>query len=339
MNRILTLSVILHCATAGAGNTEGDPVERKEYMAMRARFVEFYQAGEYAKGVALLDSVIGLYPDYIRANSYNLALAHTHLEQYDRGVAALARPLEEGIFYGVWDFNHETWDPYRDRADFRALIVRSDALLNEAQRAAKAEIVMDVPHNYVAGRVYPLFVALHGGGDSIAKFKDNWYSPRMKSDFIVAYLQSSQLVGMDSYNWTEDIAITKREITEAYQKIAREYGLIEDQTIVGGFSSGGVAALEIALEDAFPIAGFIALCPAKPEGFIVERLAAAKVRGLRGTLLTTEMDHRVADQKEMDAMMTAAGLPHQFDITPNIGHWFPEDIDARIDQAIEFILQ
>ena len=31
------------------------------------------------------------------------------------------------------------------------------------------------------------------------------------------------------------------------------------------------------------------------------------------------------------------GLPHQFEITPNIGHWIPEDLDKKIDWAIAHI--
>lgn len=339
MRRLIGLSFMLGLACTGIRPLGADPAEIEDYMTMRARFVEFYYAGEYAKGAALLDSVIGLYPDHLRANSYNLALALTHLQQYDRGVEVLAGAHEKGIFFGKWDFHPDIWDPYRNREDFRALMKRNTAMLLEARADAKPLMVIEVPQNYVADHAYPLFIALHGGGENIARFKDNWCSPRMQRDFIIAYLQSSQLVGMDSYNWTEDIELTKREIVDAYKKLTRKYKLLEDQMIVGGFSSGGVASLEIALEDAFPVSGFIVLCPAKPEGFTAERLTAAQMRGLRGALMTTEMDHRVPEQKEMDTMLTAAGLPHQFDVTPNIGHWFPEDIDERIDRAIEFILQ
>jgi hypothetical protein len=64
-----------------------------------------------------------------------------------------------------------------------------------------------------------------------------------------------------------------------------------------------------------------------------------KLQGVRGAIITTEMDPRLPDQKEMSGLLTEAGIDHQFVITPNIGHWYPDDLEARIDEAVEFILQ
>jgi len=143
---------------------------------------------------------------------------------------------------------------------------------------------------------------------------------------------------MNGYNWTEDIEVSKKEIHEAYLKVIKEYPVDIDRVVIGGFSSGGVAALEVTLDNTFPVRGFVVLCPAKPDGFSGEKIVAAKNRGIRGIILTTEMDNRLDVQKEMAEIMNTTGFPHQFFITPNIGHWFPDDMDKKIDEAIEFIL-
>jgi len=39
----------------------------------------------------------------------------------------------------------------------------------------------------------------------------------------------------------------------------------------------------------------------------------------------------------MDEIMTQEGLPHEFHVTPNIGHWYPDYLAERIDQAITHI--
>ncbi|MBT8395901.1 MAG: hypothetical protein KJN92_02995, partial [Gemmatimonadetes bacterium] len=57
-------------------------------------------------------------------------------------------------------------------------------------------------------------------------------------------------------------------------------------------------------------------------------------RGVRGTLLTTEMDGRLDQQREMADIMKGEGLPLVFHVTPDIGHWYPEDLAGLIDQAI-----
>ncbi len=144
---------------------------------------------------------------------------------------------------------------------------------------------------------------------------------------------------MNGYSWTEDLELAKKEISEAFHKVKKEYSVDEKEVIIGGFSSGGVAALEISLGNVFPVAGFVVLCPAKPESFTSENVREAKARGLRGTLLTTEMDPRLSVQKEMVEVFKSAGFPLQFVVTPNIGHWFPEDIEVKIDQAIDHIRQ
>lgn len=119
---------------------------------------------------------------------------------------------------------------------------------------------------------------------------------------------------MNGCSWTEDLELAKKEISEAFHKVKKEYSVDEKEVIIGGFSSGEIAALEVSLSN-------------------------AKARGLRGTLLTTEMDPRLSVQKEMVEVFKSAGFPLQFVVTPDIGHWFPEDIETRIDQAIDHIRQ
>jgi hypothetical protein len=59
---------------------------------------------------------------------------------------------------------------------------------------------------------------------------------------------------------------------------------------LSGVSSGGIAALEVVLANDFPVAGFVALCPGRTDSFTASEVARARDRGVRGTILTTEMD-------------------------------------------------
>jgi dipeptidyl aminopeptidase/acylaminoacyl peptidase len=49
------------------------------------------------------------------------------------------------------------------------------------------------------------------------------------------------------------------------------------------------------------------------------------------------MDPRLSVQKKMVEVLKAAGFPYRFVVTPNIGHWFPQDLDKKIDDAISHI--
>ena len=68
-----------------------------------------------------------------------------------------------------------------------------------------------------------------------------------------------------------------------------------------------------------------------------EDILAAKNRGLRGTLLTTEADNRVEQQRALIDRLAKTGLSVDFHLTPAIGHWYPEDFEALLDKAIGMI--
>jgi predicted esterase len=325
-------------ASEGAQTEDATPMEFATYADMRARMGELYREQRFAEAAAVLEFGLSRFPDHLMANAYNLALVYGHLARVEDGLKVLEQALDQGVWFRAGAFDPAEWDPYRELPGFAQVQTRSAEMLAEARKAAKPERLVVTPAGYDPQRRYPLFIALHGGGENIAQFKDNWTSPLMQSAFIVAYLQSSLLIAPDGYNWTEDLDVTRREVREAYDQILREYPIDPSRTIIGGFSSGGVASLEVAFGNTIPVAGFIVLCPAKPEGVTTDVIAAARARGLRGTLITTEMDNRIEDQKALAAMFAAAGLDCVFEVTPNIGHWYPDDLAERIDRGIEHIL-
>ncbi len=335
MRTLIVLGAAL--ATALPAATQGDAPPSETYDAMRARVLELYQQQDYAGAREVLRGALERYPDHLRANAYNLALVCAPLGRLEEGIAALERAVDAGHWFGVHGFAHELWDPYRKLEAFQRVLSRSEARMAAAQASARPERFVVTPAGYDPQRRYPLFIALHGGMSNVARFRPYWTSPRMERDFIVAYLQSSQLVAPEAYSWTEEMSLTLAELRAAFDTLRTEYAVEPGRTIVGGFSSGGVAALEVALADVIPVAGFISLCPARPEDLTADRVASAKARGVRGVLITTEMDDRLEGQRQMAAVFEAAGLPHRFEVTPDIGHWFPDDLAARIDRAIAFI--
>ncbi len=304
------------------------------YEEMRAQIGRFYQEQKYAEAAALLEKALDLFPDHLRANTYNLALMYVRTGNIDKGLEALGKGLAGGVWYGKYDFFADVWKPLKESDGFREIERRNEILRLEAQKNVKPKLIVTVPEGAAPGRKFPLFIALHGGGENVDVFKPQWTSPLLQKEFIVAYPQSTFLVAPDGYNWTEDVVLSLREIRAVYDKVLGEYPVDPDEVIVGGFSSGGVASLEIVLNDIFPVRGFIALCPARPDDFTPEKVTAARKRGTRGTILTTEMDGRLDAQKEMARVMKAAGLLQEFIVAPNVGHWYPDDLAERIDAAI-----
>ena len=49
------------------------------------------------------------------------------------------------------------------------------------------------------------------------------------------------------------------------------------------------------------------------------------------------MDPSLQVQQNMVEILKSAGLQYQFVVTPDVGHWIPEDLPALLDQAIQHI--
>jgi acetyl esterase/lipase len=330
------MSIVLFIAAGPAATAQEKPAFAN-YKDMRAHLGQLFEQKKYAEAASLLESVLDLFPENVLANTYNLAAARAYLGEADKAVAALEEGHRRGVFYGIWDLGAELWTPVKSSPRFDAFWKANEARIAEASRRATVKIEVETPAGYDPARTYPLFIALHGGGESIAELKPLWTSDRLRGEFLTAFVQSTQVASMKGFHW-QDETVTLRDLEEAYQRILRQYPVDRGRVIIGGFSSGGFGTFVAAFQNIFPVRGFFALCPAVPEAVRDEDVKAAADRGLRGTILTTELDQRTDAQRAFAERLKSLGFPVEFHIAPNIGHWFPEDFGARLDRAIGLIL-
>lgn len=338
MKKTVSLAVLAIMFMSGLTAFGQEKREFATYAEMRAYLGELFAQKKYPEAAVLLEGVLNRFPDNIMANTYNLAAVRAMLGDIDKAMAVLEEGHRRGIFYGIWDLDGALWEPLKNHARYEAFQKENAARVEAASKKAVQIIDVVKPEGYDPSKKYPLFLALHGGGESLAEIKPSWISPRLKKEFLTAYIQSTQVANMGGFHW-QDEEITRREIAEAYRKILNEYPVDSGRVLIGGFSSGGFASMIIAFsEDLLPARGFIALCPEPPQTISDEAILAAKKRGLSGTLLTTALDQRIDRQKELAARFEKMGLSSEIQITPNIGHWFPENFAELLDKAIDRIL-
>jgi pimeloyl-ACP methyl ester carboxylesterase len=309
------------------------------YTGMRQRFGDLFQSGQYAEAASILEWGLERFPANLYANAYNLALCRVMLGQSAGAVDALTYALDRGVWFSQWAFVNEAWEPLRQLESFQQIRDRSAQCRQAAQEKSRPELTIVPPEGYDPAKKYPLFLALHGGDETVARFRPRWTSPRMASEFIVVYPQSSRVVSMQGFYWIGDRQ-DREEILSAYQTALASYSVDTARVIVGGFSSGGHMTLTLLLDEQelLPVRGFIVLCPPVPEAYPRDAVARIRSRGQKGVFLTTEMDGRIEDQRKLAAAFAAEGLAFQFIVTPNVGHWYPPDLAQRIDEAIAFIL-
>ncbi len=308
--------------------------EFADYQSMRQRIGELFAQEKYAAAAVILKGGLDKFPDHQLANTINLALTALLQNDAEKTVYWLEEGHRRGLFFGKWAFLGDLWKPLADHARFRAFVQENEARIAAAQKQASMKLELVKPAAFNPRRRYPLFIALHGGGENVAEFKPHWTSPRLQKEFVVAFVQSSQVADMKGFHWQED-AVTLKELTLAYQQIQQQVSIDPRHVYIGGFSSGGYGSMIALISGIIPIRGFIILCPELPADPDDAQLASLAKRKIRGTLLTTELDRRIERQKAFVQYLNAGRVPVHLKVTPNIGHWYPDNLPQLIDQALK----
>jgi predicted esterase len=339
MKRTFAAAAIMGLLFAGVGHPLQEKKDFSSYSEMRDNLLKYYQQKRFREAADLIERHMDRFPENRMANSYNLALVCLHLEEYEKSLRVLMDAVHRGLWFGKHSFEDRLWEPLKKLAGFAEFQRANEALIDEARKKASPRLEVVKPRGFVEGRSYPLFLAIHGGNSNVEEFRAIWTSETLRGEFLVAYPQSSQVWAEDRFSWHEDMDLAVKEIREAFRKTMDGFPADPGEILVGGFSAGGEASLELVLSGAVPARGFIVLCPAKPKSFSLDSVRKAAGRGVRGVLLTTEFDSRIDEQKEMAEIMNREGLPVEVIVTPDLGHWFPDDLDKQIERALVFILE
>ena len=297
-----------------------------------------FNAGRPEEAVVLLERGKDRFPENLYDIIFSLAYGYLITDNRDRALDVLEEGIERGLWF-TFPLEAPAIRPLVDDARFERILAVSDARRREAQTAPGPGVEIVTPNGYAKGGTYPLFIALHGWGDSLEEIMEHWKSPVLEAEFLTAFFQSSQVVKMDGGRGWDDAALGREEISRLYREIAERYPVRIDQVLIGGFSQGGRMAIEVMINEVLPIAGFVVLCPGGgiPEGFDLTSAKRAVERGVRGTILTGDKDPDLSDQKWMAAVFEKAGLDFSLAINEGLGHWFPGDFDLQLDRAITHI--
>jgi predicted esterase len=315
-----------------AGDAE-PAAEFADYPSMRQRVGELFAQKKYDAAAAILKVGLNKFPDHQLANTFNLALSALLQNDAEKTVYWLEEGHLRGLFYGKWVFLGELWQPLAGHARFQALLRENEKRIAAAQKQAAMKLELVKPDNFDPRRRYPLFIALHGGGENLAEFMPHWTSPRLRKEFVVAFVQSSQVADMKGFHWQED-AVTLKELEAAYRQVREQVAIDTRRVYIGGFSSGGYGSMIALFEETIPVRGFVILCPELPADPDDARLARLARRKIRGTLLTTELDRRIERQKAFVRRLNAGKIDVRLKVTPNIGHWYPDNLPQLIDEAL-----
>ncbi len=336
--RAILLVCLLVLGWVGVPYGADEEQEYASFEELSAAVNELWAAEKRAEAAELFRSGLELFPDQAYAITSTLVQMYLRLEQVEKAFEIFEYGLDAGLYYPIYT-KSGPMAALLEHERFVKIVARNSALIAQAQVQSRSRSDVVTPAGYDPAKKYPLLVVLHGYGGGIASSKAQWTSDKLAQEFIVVYLQSSQIVGMGMFGWN-DLGLAQQDLGTAYEKVIEQYSVDPDRVIIGGFSQGGMVAIKSTLKNVLPAAGFIAHCPGGglSEGLTSAEAESAAQRGLRGTILTGKIDHSQAEQKELVDLFKGADLPCRYIVIPDLGHWYPGDFAAHINTALEDIL-
>ena len=232
------------------------------------------------------------------------------------------------------------FDALRGLDGYEEAARENDRLIAEAQRDARLEIDVVTPPTYDSSVPAPLAILLHGDGENMENLKGFWRPEAMlERGFVVAYLQSSQLVFTRKFAWLPDPAVAWKDVQTAHQQLVSDYTIDPSRLLLCGFSGGAITAVDLVFGEALPATGFISLCPEiLPAHFDAASAARAADRGVRGVFIEGALVWPLDDEQTMVDVMKQAGVPLEILLNEGYGHAAPPDFDQKLRQALDFVL-
>ena len=320
----------------------GDPVDPQTFRAVGDAVDSLYSHDQFQEAYDLMEKTWPGLPDgELHPSRQDCVLFKAYL------LARLGRA--EQVLETVQSMLHAgytlrlTWpgfDLVRELPGYAELEKEMAVQLEEEKSQAVREINVILPESYDSASEHPLCLLLHGDGEDSAKLRMHWPTgPLLERGYIVAFVQSSQLVFTNRYAWLPDPEVAWKDIQETVGELTSSYPIDGSRTLVCGFSGGAITAVDLVFGEAIPAAGFISLCPEyKPAHFTPETVKAATERGVRGTFLEGSLVWPLDDEQEMMDCMQSAGFPIQLILNEDMGHVSPPDFDGKLERALRFVL-
>jgi len=320
----------------------GEPVDPKTYTEVGNEVDWRYGRKEFQEAYDLMEETWpGLPEDEMHPSMQDClqfkAFLLAHLGRSEETLEVIRAALRSGY---SWGLSWGVFDSIRDLEGYPDVEKENQELIHAERDAARREVTVMLPEDHRVGNRSPLCILLHGDGDCSGKLMEHWTTePLLKRGFIVAFVQSSQLVFTNRFAWLPDPKIAWDDIRTSYMELCEQYTIDEERVLLCGFSGGAITTVDLVFGEAIPAAGFICLCPEfKPERFTPEAVKAAAERGVRGAFLEGSLVWPLDDEQDMMDVMQEAGFPIQLILNEDLGHAFPSDFEGKFEQALRFVL-
>ncbi|MBW8865614.1 MAG: dienelactone hydrolase family protein [Verrucomicrobia bacterium] len=201
----------------------------------------------------------------------------------------------------------------------------------------EAQYILIKPQNYNQARKYPLFIFMHGQGDSL-KAMLHFNGPLFShQDFFVLLPQAPDRLG-DGFSWYDrssdkqfeaDLNRDEQIVKQMIEEVEATYNIDRSQLILSGFSAGGRLTFHIGFRNPKLFKKIVPVCGAYMPNLLdshVANLEGLKVRIYHGTEDTT---NPFAKMKESYENLQRKGVDVTMTTYP-MGHGYTLDILSKV---------
>jgi predicted esterase len=248
--------------------------------------------------------------------------------------------LEEAAANGHWYSNlrlDSDLAPLVGLPEFEVLERRFAALRQKA--VVDVTPVVKVLEPTPESAPYPLLVTLHGSQSNVGGFARHWWAA-VERGWLVALPQSSQAYGPGTFSWN-DWEWAQEEVGGHMQKLLQSYPVDPLRVVLAGFSQGGGLAAWLALGKRVNCCGLLLVGPflADVES-LIPVLEANRPYTLRIYLAAGCYDrYCLGVAQRMAELLPQYGIECRLEVFDDLAHTFPTDFEARLPEALGYILQ
>jgi predicted esterase len=301
-----------------------------DFHALQRAAFQAYGEERYDELLRLANQGRDEFPQRDATVTFWAACALSLLDRPDEAVQTLEEGERRGLFWAEEILREdEDLARLRGRADFEALIERSDAAAGACEDEAPEPVVMgEGPRGSL--------VALHGSGQHPDDAEAAWSAAKGRGMQVIVPA-SRRRFSNDGFTWNkETFATDVRLILEAVNAQA--------PVVAGGFSQGATFALASAAAGELPVRGVIAVAPGFREhssrSLSLDEFRSKVSAGAptRAFVVAGALDELGKGVREAVEAMAAAGHHVHLEFRDELAHSFPDDFEDLLGTALDFVL-
>ncbi|MCF8235587.1 MAG: hypothetical protein K9H13_12920 [Bacteroidales bacterium] len=303
------------------------------YEEFEAEAIRAFRNNNIDYSIIIMEYAYKNFPEEFARTTEILAYIYTRTNTLSKAIEIWRTGMDKGYMY---DLNNPYYqENFKDNADFEALAQIEKSMLDTLH--LKYEIVL--PTEYDNKKMYPILFVFHGNNRNIEKSKISWNAPIMEREFITVFLQSYIPSSPTNFKWVSKDEKIKKEFTEIYDQILKDYPVNESKIIFAGMSAGGKKAMDFTLNNYFPVSGLVLNCPVPPQDITDEMTRHFVETNKKIGIITGENDFALDSQKSFMSKIDSLGGQTRITVTEGLGHSFADNFTEMLNEYLGWVIE